>query len=256
MTANNQVQISQVEKSEQWNNIYMLGFITTLIVIFLTVADIIVGTMLGGDLSLIPKTAVERFAQFQSNWLLGLYNLDMLNLVAAIIMIPTYFALYTAHRRVTNGCIKLSLVIFAVGTAVFISNNAALPMLELSRNYASAATEGQRYLLAAAGEAMLARGTHGSPGAFLGFVLSTIASIVLSIGMLKGKIFSKTTAYLGISGGVLLLAYLVSVTFVPNVKNMAMLFSAPGGLLSLAWIIMFAIKLFKLGHHPDIEESK
>jgi len=167
-------------------------------------------------------------------------------------MIPTYLALYVAHRRVNIAYVKLALIIFIIVAAVFITNNTALPMLELSKNYFASTTETQKTLLAAAGESMLARGAHGSPGAFLGFILSSIASIVMSFGMLKGKIFSKTTAYAGILGGTMLLIYLVLVTFVPDVKTMAMMVATPGGLLSMAWLIMFTIKLFKLRRSEDL----
>jgi hypothetical protein len=69
--------------------------------------------------------------------------------------------------------------------------------------------------------------------------------------MLKGKIFSKVTAYLGILGGTLLLIYLILVTFTPDINTMAMMVATPGGLLSMAWLIMFTIKLFKLRRLED-----
>lgn len=231
---------------EHWKSIYTLGVIFTALVILGSLLDIIIGTSLGGDVSSIPKTAIDRFAQFEDNWLLGLYNLDLLNLITCILMVPTYFALYAAHRRTNMPYIKLAIIIFIIGTAVFIANNTALPMLELSNKYAESITEANRTLLAAAGEAMLVRGTHGSLGAFLGFVLTTLASIIMSFGMLKGKIFSKATSYIGILGGILLLIYLILVTFVPEIKTVAMIIATPGGLLSLAWMILFTIKLFKL----------
>ena len=45
-------------------------------------------------------------------------------------------------------------------------------------NYAAGHT------LAAAGEAMLARGTHGSLGVFIGFCLPTLAGLAMSFVML------------------------------------------------------------------------
>jgi hypothetical protein len=105
--------------------------------------------------------------------------------------------------------------------------------------------EFQRNLLAAAGEAMLAKGSHGSIGVFLGFILSSIASVVMSFGMLKGRIFGKVTAYFGISGGLLLIVYLVLETFIPELKKFAIIIATPGGLLTLVWMIMFTVKLLK-----------
>lgn len=232
---------------KQWKGIYIFGGATALIVIMGTILDIIIGTRLGGDLSGIPNTAIGRFAQFHDNWLLGLYNFDMLNLCTTILMIPTYFALWAAHRKVNIAQTTLAMITYYIGAMVFITNNVALTMLELSNKYATSTTEAQKTLLAAAGEAMIARGAHGSLGVFLGFLLLSIGSIVMSLAMLKGEIFGKPTAYVGIIGSTLLMMYVILVTFVPEIQNVAMMVAAPGGILALAWMIMFTIRLFQLG---------
>lgn len=240
--------MEKVENTQnQWKSIYKLGAITSLFVILGTILDIVIGTSLGGDLSKIPSTAIDKFAQFNYNWLLGLYNLDFLNLINTTLMIPAYFALWAAQRRENITYVTLATIIFFIGAVVFISNNTALPMLELSNKYAASTNVNQRILLAAAGEAMIARGAHGSLGVFAGFFLSTIGGIIMSFGMLKGKVFSKFTAYLGILGGVLLLIYLFLVTLVPEIKNVAIIVAAPGGILALAWMIMWNYRLFLLG---------
>lgn len=236
------------DTEKQWKSIYIFGGVIAFIAIIGTILDVIIGTSTGGDLSTIPQTAIDRFAEFQANWILGLYHLDMLNVVITILMIPAYFALCAAHRRTNISYTLLAAIIYFIGAAVFVTNNTALSMLELSYKYAAATSEVQKTLLAAAGEAMIARGSHGSLGAFPGFFILTIASLVMSFGMLKGKIFSKKTAYIGILGSTLLLVYIILVTFVPDIENVAMIVSAPGGLLALAWMIMFDIRLFKLGY--------
>lgn len=243
-----QKEFGENESAEkQWKNVYTLGGITTLIVILGTIIDIIIGNILGGDLTALPKTAIDRFTQFQGNWLLGLYNLDLLNISTSIIMLPTFFALFAAHRRVNIAYAMFAMMLCVIGTSIFVANNTALPMLELSQKYAASTTETQKTLLAAAGEALIVRGSHGSPGVFLGFALTIIAEIIMSFVMLTGKIFSKVTSYMGILGSVLLLIYIILVTFIPETKNMAMIFVTPGGLLALAWMIMFTIRLFQLG---------
>jgi hypothetical protein len=169
-----------------------------------------------------------------------------------LISIPAYFALYTAHRRTNKPYVLLAWTIFLLGTTIFVANNAALPMFELSQKYA-VANEVQKSLLAAAGESMLARGAHGSLGVFFSFFLPTLAALAMSIVMLQGKIFSKVNAYLGIIGNALMLVYVVSVTFVPSVKETAVVFAMPGGLLLIAWMVMFTIRLFKLGTSKESE---
>lgn len=230
----------------QWNSVYILGGIATIIVLIGAVLDVVFGSITGGNLSALPQTAVDRFAQFQITPLLGLYNLDLLNIVNQIILIPAYFALYAAQRKTNPALSLLALIIFLVGTTVFVTTNTALPMLELSKKYATATTESQKMLFAAAGEAMLARGTHGSLGVFIGFLLPNIAGLIMSFSMLTGKIFNKATAFVGLFGSALILLYIVLVTFAPDVKNMATAIAMPGGLLLMAWMVMFTIKFFQL----------
>ena len=235
----------------QWRGIYIIGGITTIIGLIGIVLDVVFGSVTGGNLSALPQTAVERFTQFQTNPLLGLYNLDLLYVINQIILLPAYFALYAAHRKTNNAYALLALIIFLIGSTIFITTNSALPMLELSRKYASATTESQKTLFAAAGEAMLARGTHGSLGVFIGFLLPNIAGLIMSFTMLTGKVFSKVTSYLGIAGSVLILLYIVFVTFAPNIKDMATAFAMPGGLLSMAWMVMFTIRLFQISRKEN-----
>lgn len=235
-----------MNSKEKIKTIYLTGAFTATIVILLTILDIIIGSTTGGDLTAIPLTAADKFSQIQENKLLGLYNLDLLNLTVSLIFIPTFVALYLALKNDNEPFSLLSLIIFAIGTTIFISNNAALSMLDLSQKYQTVETIEQKNVFAAAGEALLSKGAHGSIGVFPGFVLITFSELLISLAMLKGVMFSKATAYFGIFGTTLLLIYLILVTFVPSSKEFAILLAAPGGILSLIWMILFTFRLFKL----------
>lgn len=248
----NAIGISQTSR----RRIILVGVFTTLIAIFGLIADIFIGSSLGGDLTAVPQTASEMFGLFHRNWLLGLYNLDMLNQIVAILMIPSFCALYIAHEHTESYEVKFAFIVFVIATAIFITNNSALPMFDLSRKFFSTNDTMQQLSYSAAGEAMLARGAHGSAGAFAGFALSSIASILMSIGMYRGKVFGKITSLFGIIGGTLLLIYLVLVTFVPNVRSYVMLISAPGGILSLTWMILYTIKLYRLVNQKPSRGTK
>ena len=231
---------------KQWKTIYKIGAVTTIIVLCGIILDMVVGTVTGGDVAALPQTAVERFNQFKNNQLLGLYNLDLLNTIIQIIFIPSIFAIYAAHRKVSNPSALLSLILFLVGTTIFVTSNTALTMLDLSHKYYNAASDEQRLLLAAAGEAMLAKGAHGSLGVFFGFVMIPFANTLMSCVMLNGNVFSRTNSYIGITGNSLMVIYVVLVTFIPTIEKLALAFAMPAGLLVLVWMIMFTRKLFKL----------
>jgi len=209
-------------------------------------ADVGIGMATGGSVSALPPDSAGRFAELIANPALGLYNLDLLNLVTTLIMFPAMYACWIALRR-EGPVAGLALALGAIATAVFVTNNPALPMLGLSWNFAGA-DESRRTLLAAAGEAILAKGAHGSPGVLPGFLLSSIANIILAGEMLRTRIFSRMTGVLGMSGNIMLGLYLVLVTFVPQVRDMAMAFAAPGGLLTIGWILLMSARLFGLSH--------
>lgn len=235
-----------MNSEEKNKKIYKTGAIASVIVICLTLLDIVVGSVSGGDLTTVPQLAVDKFAQLHENRLLGLYNLDLLNFIVSVVMIPTFMALFFALRSEDSADSLFSLIIFSIGTTVFIANNSALPMLDLSQKFNSAPNEDQRALFAAAGEALIAKGAHGTAGVFPGFLLITLSELYISYIMVKTRIFSKATGYIGISGTTLLLIYLVLITFVPSAKASAMIIVAPGGILSLIWMIMYTRKLFQL----------
>jgi hypothetical protein len=119
-------------------------------------------------------------------------------------------------------------------------------MLELSHQYSIAPTDAERLTLEAAGAALLARGAHGSLGAFMGFFLSSVGTLLMGLAMLKGKVFTRVTAWVGIVGITLLIIYTLGVTFVPEVEMAMMAFAMPGGILMMAWNVLVARKLFQM----------
>ena len=68
----------------------------------------------------------------------------------------------------------------------------------------------------------------------------------MALAMMKGGVFGKGTAWTGMAGSLLMLVYIILVTFVPGVKAVAMMISMPGGILLLVWLILFTRRLFRL----------
>ncbi len=234
-------------KQNHWNKIYFFGGIVAFIVFGLTLSDLIIGSITSGDLTLLPQTAIEYFREFQESWFIGLYHLDMLNVIITAMMIPVFFALSAIHREIKPATHSMALILFLVGATIFITTNTALPMLQLSGKYFSTTSESQRALYASAGEALLVRGEHGTPGVFIGFFLLTLSNLFISFVMLNAGIFKKITGYLGISGSFLLLIYIFLVTFFPGIRSIAVIIVAPGGILVLVWYLIIGLKLINMG---------
>lgn len=238
---------------KQWKSIYTFAGITTILALTGITLDVIIGNITSGDLSALPQTATGRFTQFHENKIQGLYHLDLLNIIIQMILIPTYIALFAVHRNINKAYGLLALVIFLFGSVIMVANNTALSMLELSNKFFSTTIESQKTLYAAAGESMLAQGAHGSPAIFPGFFIPNIANLIMSVVMLKGKVFSRTNSWLGIIGSILMMLYVVLVNFGTGIESMATAFAMPGGLLLMAWMIMFTSRLFKLSKAVSVE---
>jgi hypothetical protein len=241
-------QITNTDTAESsWHDIYIIGGIATLLTLAGTLLDIVLTMIPGWEATTVPTTIEAWFIQFQTNPLLGLRNLDLLNATLSVIGVPMIVALYGAHRRACPAYATLALSVALVGTGVFVTSNVALPMLDLSRQYATASTDTQRLAIEAAGGALLARGAHGSLGVFAGFFLPSIGTLLMGIAMLVGKVFKRVTAWMGIAGISLLTIYTIGVTFAPTSGEAMMIVALPGGLLIMAWNILVARRLLQLG---------
>lgn len=242
--------MSGVEEAESadraWRSVYIIGAIAAIFALLGTVADIGISAIPGWQASTVPTSVVGWFGQFQENPLLGLRNLDLLNVVISVIAVPMYVALYGVHRRVSQGVAALALVVVTLGTSVFVAGNAALPMLDLSDQFLLATTDSQRLALQGAAQALLATGAHGSMGAFAGFFLSSVGTLVMAVAMLEGGVFGRLASWTGIVGMSLLLTYVVGTAFSLASTGVLMIVAMPGGLMMITWYVMVARKLFRL----------
>lgn len=258
MSQTKQSQVTEVETTvdSSWKSLYKLGAAAALISVLLVLLDIFVSILLpGGEVEPGARSATDWFALFQDNTYYGLRDLGLLNILNIILGIPLLLALYAAHRRVNRAYAALAVALFLFGGAIYVSNNAAIPVFVLSGEYAAATTDAQRSALVAAGEAMLARGADFTPGSLVGFLLPSVAQITISFVMLRGGVFGKPTAYIGLLGFTLLLVFTIWTTFVPEALGMAMLIALPGGLLVMAWNVLVARRLFQLGRVSRKEAS-
>ncbi len=223
-----------------WKVLCKLGGITALLWIAMPPAEIIMSLLPGvADLSTRTVTAVDWFALFQHHWFLGLRNLGLLNIVGAALYIPTILAIYSVLRRDGEAYAALGAITYFVGSAVHLAGSRAFPMLLLSQQYASASTDAQRSLLAAAGQTMLAEGESRA-----GILIVEFSFLILSAAMLKSKVFSKVTASAGIAGSLLMM--ILEMAFIPP-QGVGMLIAAAAALGMMTWSFLTGRELLQLG---------
>jgi hypothetical protein len=184
-----------------------------------------------------PTTALGYFTVFQSNPLVGLLDLDLLLIIDQILGIVILVALYVALRRTNEAWMTIALALGLVVAAAYFASNTAFNMLTLSHQYAAATTDAQRAIYLAASESMLAIYTGTAFQVY--YLLGAVVGIIISGVMLRGGIFSKTTATMGILANAISLGL-----YVPMVGIYISIFSV---LFLEIFYILVARRFFQLG---------
>jgi hypothetical protein len=237
-----------------WRSLYRLAGVGALLGLALMLTDIGL-TFAGGDVQVGGLSALDWFALYQRNWFLGLRNLGFFNVLSTTLSIPLYLALYRLHKYAAPAYAALALALFLFGAAIYSGNNRAFAMMTLSSQVASAQTEAEQSLLAAAGTVILAQAEDFTPGAFMGFLLNSTGSILMMAVMLAGRVFGKRTAVAGLLGSAGLLVFTISVTFAPETMSLMMVLALVCGLLMMGWNAAVAVALFRLGRSPALQPA-
>ena len=235
-----------------WKGLFKVGSVAALI------AGLVFRRNLGAEFMLLrsvgiinvgPTTShysvLDWFGLLQNNRLLGLTLLNFFDLVNYALVGLMFLALFAALWRASRSLIAIAASLSFVGIAVYFASNQALTMLSLSDQYA-AATEAQRSVLLAAGQATLAShqnaGYEGT-GLYLSFFLVTVAGLLISAVMLRSRIraFSKVTAYMGILANGFGLGYYLALAFAPVMVALPLSISA---LFLLAWYVLIGRQLW------------
>lgn len=210
----------------RWRGVCKVGGLAAFTMLTLMVIQIIIYSVWPP-----PSTVEGYFTLFQSNWLLGLLSFDLLYIVDSVLLIFIYLALYAVLRRASESAMLIALVLGIAGIAAYFASNTAFEMLSLSGQYAASTTEAQRTMLLASGQVMLE--TYTGTAFDIYYVLNTIFLFIVSPVMLRSKLFSKKTAYLGLAAGILMI--------IPSSAGML------GVYFSLASLVPWAIWLVLVG---------
>ncbi len=240
MITESSVQINQVADAEnadaRWKCLYLVGAAAALITVALVLMAII-AHIVWPPPAWSPGAAIDWFARFHDNWLLGLLGLDLLIVIGLVLGVPVFLALYVALRRTNEAAMAIATAIALIGTVLHLTSNTAFEMLSLSQGYAAATTETQRATFLAAGEATLA--AYYGTAFHVSYVLGYVAKIVIGAVMLRSYVFGKTTAYVGIVAGMVGLG-----NYVPTIGLFLSILSV---LFIAIWNVLIARGLFKLG---------
>lgn len=152
-----------------------------------------------------PATAGGFFSLFQDSWLLGLLSLDLLYIVDSVLLILIYLAVYFVLRRAAQSAMLIALVFGLTGIAAYFASNTAFDIY---------------------------------------YLLNTIVLFIFSSVMLRSRLFSNATAYLGFLAGLLMV--------VPSSAGTLGLYFSLASLLPWAiWLVLVGQRLLHFGWQVD-----
>ena len=221
-----------------WRSLYRVGGLAPLITLSFYLSQVAFISW-----ETFPSTTLDWFLLLQRNKLLGLFYLNALDMVSIALMAPMFLALYVALRRDNESFMAIAALFAYLGIAVFIApRSAMLSVLPLSDQYVAATTEVQRTQTLAAGEAVLSLGQATLQT--VGFLLISVAVLIISGVMLRSKTLGIVTAWVGILASALTFADNVCVLLVPSLADPLLVVA---GVFWVVWWILIAVKLLQLG---------
>ncbi len=223
-----------------WKMLCRIGGASALLQLACSLVTMVVVFGMGGE----PATVEQYFDLLSHHRLMGLIRMDFASVLNVGLYPLTVFGLYAALKRTRPASIALALILVCLGTVLWLGSHSAFSMISLSDQYAAAATEAERSGLLAAGRAIIAADMWHTTGAFMSGVFLQGATTWVSILMLRGGIFSRTTAWVGLLVHGLDLAHVLLMPFLPLVGPWPMIVAGP---LYPLWFFLVGRRLFQLG---------
>jgi hypothetical protein len=237
------------EIESKWKSMYQIGGVCAIVLLAYSLVTMVLLFAIGGQ----PETAQEGFAMLQANRLRGLFRLDVLTIMVFPLYYLLIFSLYVPLRRINLVVASIAALIGWTGVTLVLATPSAFSFLALSDRFAGATQEAQKTLLLAAGEAVLASDLWHASGARMGALLLQTALLLLSSVMLRSRVFSRATAWVGVVTHGLDLLHILLGFWLPAVGDSLMFIAGP---LYLVWFPLLGRDLLRLARRIERPEHE
>jgi hypothetical protein len=183
------------------------------------------------------KETTESILQFlHRDRLGGLISLDLFLFVGNLFSITLFLAFYVSLKQVNESYALIALALGLIAVVLLIPARPISELFTLSKSYSIAATDAAKSQYLAAGEALLAlfNGTNWIMNTLLGGISLLISSAL----MLRSKLYSKSTAYVGIVTNAVVCGF-----FIPVIGTFLLFLSLPGYMI---WYFLLARRFFQM----------
>ncbi len=248
----------------KWKDVIKIGAIAALVaaILFRRWLSVEVSLFASFNISGLPTTTpvtiLDWFSLLQSNRIIGLIQLNVLDFINYALVGLIFLSLYVVLKKSSTGAATLALLMTFTGIGIYFACNQSFSILALADKYSMAISDAQKATFLAAGEALLIQNdplVFGN-GVFWAFMLVNGAGLIYAIAMLKSPIFTKLMAVMGIIANGSGLFYFFTVLIKPELTFIPLSLSAP---FLLVWYILIGVRFLKLSakmsnNHPKVEK--
>jgi hypothetical protein len=219
--------------------VHWLGGTSCFILLGYSFATLLIMTIIGGP----PGTVEETYSILSENIWTGLLRMDILTVFVMPFYYLLFYSLYLALSNDDQAMSAISVILVFAGVTLFLATPSVFSYWHLSEKFASAGSDAQRDQLLAAGEAIIASDMWHGTGARIGGLLLQTGALLISVVMLRTRVFSRVTAITGIATHGLDLAHILIGFFSPAIGNTLMFVAGP---LYLVWFPLVGSRLYRI----------
>jgi len=219
----------------RWRDLYKIAGVAAIIpelVIVLGIVTYFIWPYTPGN-----ESTADILLRLQSDPLGGLVALDLFLFIGNLFSITLFLALYLSLRSVNESMALIALVVGLIGVVLLIPARPILELYNLSKAYATATTDAEKSQTLAAGTGLLAQ--FDGIGWFMNTLLGALSLLTSSVLMLRSKLYSRATAYVGIVTNLVVCGFVI-----PPFTFLVLFLSLPGYLI---WYVLLAQRFFQLG---------
>jgi hypothetical protein len=182
------------------------------------------------------QSTADIFLLLQTNPLGGLISLDLFLFIGNLFSIALFLALYVSLKPVNESYALIALTLGLIGVVLLIPSRPLTELYTLSGLYASATTAAAKSQYLASGDTLLI--LFSGINWFMNTLLGTLSLLISALLMLKSQVYSKATAYVGITTSVITLGF-----WIPGIGIFLLFLSLPAMMI---WYLLLAIKFFQM----------
>ena len=219
----------------RWRDLYKIAGVAAIIselVIVLGIVTYFIWPYTPGN-----DSAADILLRLQRDPLGGLIALDLFLFIGNLFSITLFLALYVSLRQVNESVALIAVVIGLLGVVLLIPARPILELYNLSEAYVTATTDAAKGQNLAAGTALLAQ--FDGIGWFMNTLLGALSLLTSSLLMLRSKLYSRATAYVGIVTNLVVCGFVI-----PGLSFLMLFLSLPGYLI---WYFLLVRRFFQMG---------